>query len=1436
MAASRPPASTACAEGAEITLAATITTKWKAFKSNYVDSDTVTQLGVPTFSPPSGAYASGQAVTVASPSGQVKVLQSYPNLLDASVWQTNTWGSQGTFARCGQVTENTVEMRPTPPGSWDKVWVAYNDAAEDADGGWTTGSFPVDKTKLYRFSAWMRRVDTTPAGTSGSSHSYLACGASTVSTLTGTTTDSVTDSPYFAHALLAANEWHLMVGYVHPAGDLTTTHSARIYNSLGQAVATGVDFRWLTNSTTSSHRAFLYYCTEVGIEHEFWNPRVEVVNSVTDPIDVLFATPESSPKTITLTGTGARTIQALRYSSTASILSSGVATAIYTIKVSAPTISPDGGTFTGSVNVTLSTTTTGATIYYTTNGAEPTSGSTPYTVPFAMNQSGVVKAKALKSGMPDSDTTTSAPFTVNANTPPTISEIQDASINWNSSVGIGFTVGDAETPNNLTVTATSSNIDLLPDTGITVSGTGASRTISLEPGPDQFGSTTVTVAVADPGGLSATDTFVLTVNSAPTISEIADQTVISGLAVGPVSFTVKDWETPAGDLTVSASSSNTGLVPNANIILGGTGGERTITVVPVAGQTGTAAITVSVSNGAATTTEAFAVVVSASSACEGTASPRVRVANYHQTQNDVRLTVFTEGGAPEDMAILVNSESFATASWGPFNPAPTLTLPSDGAYNVWVGVRCSDTDSGRWTRAKLLVDRVAPTLQEVNFEPSQGLTPNPVLRGHCLEDLSSVTFDITGPNSEVICRGRRAVLQRSQLNETTFVYGRTDFECVGLNLKPGQNTIRVHATDLDGHQTDGTFTYTVNYSLDSVVPSLTITSPTIPSPPATVLISGEEFAVQGAVQDIESISGILCTNSASVSVRAVIVSIVDGTTLTRELFGSVSRSGQFQIVHIPMSPGDNTLTVYATDPAGHVTQQQLTLTPSVVQLVMDPIELPEPLGPVTVSGTVTVTDPAQSVSVNGVAAPVTVEGGVGYWSAVVPLPEDEAVIFVATATSAGAARAQAAKDKVLPPRAYVGSYSFSQDWWTDDPKAVWKKVTCSLSWDGDPDDVSLSSGSAVVESTHRDNHVQEQFYQWEEGQIMGDLTVYEDGVLVTDDPNSQPRPNVGPVYFWDIASEQCEAGKAEWDIDGYFSFWRRSVKSTLKVFTGTRPQDRPAWFLTLAAGGTTYDPDYLAEHVPSGAPGWLPVSGRTLTTSEITVDGKQLYCDGVRFDMYPKNRHIDVTPRVKDNEWYRVPVTPAWPPLYVMDRMYHPGKGNSLLQPMFDEAAGFLGDDDDPGDPPCMGIVDFLTDDVPYYSDFYIINDKKPLVMDGILGTDEYNHIMTPTAQILVELIGTHIKQVSSLPEDHGTTVLGSSIICKLNHPNIILAGDWNLLPAVCAHEWGHSRCLDDASEESRKRRAIMYLNPVDFESRNQINRAEHDVLLGTEPVRPPEP
>ena len=74
--------------------------------------------------------------------------------------------------------------------------------------------------------------------------------------------------------------------------------------------------------------------------------------------------------------------------------------------VATPVFSPQEGTYTSAQNVTISCSTDGATIYYTTDGSTPTSSSTEYTGAIPVNSTTTIKAIAVKTGLPDSEVAT----------------------------------------------------------------------------------------------------------------------------------------------------------------------------------------------------------------------------------------------------------------------------------------------------------------------------------------------------------------------------------------------------------------------------------------------------------------------------------------------------------------------------------------------------------------------------------------------------------------------------------------------------------------------------------------------------------------------------------------------------------------------------------------------------------------------------------------------------------------------------------------------------------------------------------------------------------------------------------------------------------------------------------------------------------------------
>jgi hypothetical protein len=85
-----------------------------------------------------------------------------------------------------------------------------------------------------------------------------------------------------------------------------------------------------------------------------------------------------------------------------------------------PTFSPMAGTYSSAQTVTISTTTSSATIYYTTNGTTPTTNSTVYSGPLTVSSTETVEAIAIANGLSNSAVGSSA-YTIGSVTAPSCS-------------------------------------------------------------------------------------------------------------------------------------------------------------------------------------------------------------------------------------------------------------------------------------------------------------------------------------------------------------------------------------------------------------------------------------------------------------------------------------------------------------------------------------------------------------------------------------------------------------------------------------------------------------------------------------------------------------------------------------------------------------------------------------------------------------------------------------------------------------------------------------------------------------------------------------------------------------------------------------------------------------------------------------------------------
>lgn len=224
----------------------------------------------------------------------------------------------------------------------------------------------------------------------------------------------------------------------------------------------------------------------------------------------------------------------------------------------------------------------------------PVSGST-----FVIGTTTVTCTKSDAAG--NAATPTTFTVTVTANTPPSFDAILDQSVSEDvSSQNIVITNispgSDNESGQTVTLSVTSSDTSIVPSPSI--SGSGSTRTLTYTPAANKYGSVTITVTADDGQTLFNTfsRTFTITVNSvndAPTFDPISNQTVdedsssqnipITNVSPGPA-------DEASQTVAISATSSNTSIIPDPSV--SGAGSTRTLTYTPVENANGTATITV----------------------------------------------------------------------------------------------------------------------------------------------------------------------------------------------------------------------------------------------------------------------------------------------------------------------------------------------------------------------------------------------------------------------------------------------------------------------------------------------------------------------------------------------------------------------------------------------------------------------------------------------------------------------------------------------------------------------------------------------------------------------------------------------------------------------------------------------------------------------------
>ena len=167
-------------------------------------------------------------------------------------------------------------------------------------------------------------------------------------------------------------------------------------------------------------------------------------------------------------------------------------------------------------------------------------------------------------------------------------------------------------------------------------------------------------------------------NLPPTISDVTNQLVQRNQAAS-LSLTIGDTEDPVSALTVTGSSNNQTLIPDANVVFSGSGATRTLTVTPASNQVGTATITLTVTDtNGATATDTFDVRVNAVPVFDTNAgltlnqgasatitNAMLSVTDADNTAGQLRYTIASDpnGGPPHQGTLKLNNVALPSGSF-----------------------------------------------------------------------------------------------------------------------------------------------------------------------------------------------------------------------------------------------------------------------------------------------------------------------------------------------------------------------------------------------------------------------------------------------------------------------------------------------------------------------------------------------------------------------------------------------------------------------------------------------------------------------------------------------------------------------------------------------------------------------------------------------------
>jgi hypothetical protein len=556
--------------------------------------------------------ASGTSVTVTT--ADVTAPTNVTNLTTASITQTsltlNWTASVSTDVASydvyngatllGNTTSTTYNATGLSSGTNYTFTVKAKDASNNIASGTSvsTTTVPSDVTNLTTASVGTTSLTLNWTASTGATSYDVYNGA----TLLGNTTSAtynvtgLTASTQYTFKVVAKNSSGSSTGVtttVTTASASDTTPPNDVTNlAAGTATINSIPISWTLSSSNDVANYEVAYSSNGGSS---WTVASSVVNS--------------SSTTYTITGLSAGTTYTIRVVAidTSSNRSTGVTTTKATAASVTYTLSatPSAGTYNATQNVTLSTSPTGATIYYTTDGTTPTTSSSAYSTPIAVSSTTTIKFFA-KDSVGNQSGVSTATYTIDTVAP---------------TVSVAPTAGTYGSTQSVTLTG-SDNSGTTPTIYYTTDGSTPTTGSTVYSGAITVSATTTIKYLAvDSAGNQTTGSVTYTINI-----DTTPPNAVTGLTAGTVTMSsinvswTPSTSTDTANYEVAYSQDGTNYTVSGTVLVGvnsytvtglpTTGTQYTIRVIAIDGANNrSTATTVTATTAASGTTDTTAPVV-----------------------------------------------------------------------------------------------------------------------------------------------------------------------------------------------------------------------------------------------------------------------------------------------------------------------------------------------------------------------------------------------------------------------------------------------------------------------------------------------------------------------------------------------------------------------------------------------------------------------------------------------------------------------------------------------------------------------------------------------------------------------------------------------------------------------------------------------------------